>query len=66
MLKKSRLFGFLFILAGTSGYTQTLSVSAPKMNVLYIGVDNPVLISSEGISSKILKVSISGGKLKKN
>jgi len=40
---------------------RSVTVSADKMNVFYIGVDNPVSVSAAGISSNELKVSISGG-----
>lgn len=36
-------------------------VSPDKMNVLYIGVPNPVSVSAPGIAKKDLKVSMSGG-----
>ncbi|MBL0065862.1 MAG: gliding motility protein GldM [Bacteroidetes bacterium] len=36
-------------------------VSADKMNVLYIGVDNPMSISVPGVSNDKVKVSIEGG-----
>lgn len=38
-----------------------ISISPNKMNVLYIGVDNPVSISAAGVNSQSLKVSVSGG-----
>ena len=46
---------------------QSVTVSADKMNVFYIGVPNPISVSAAGISSNDLKVSVSGasGKLKK-
>jgi gliding motility-associated protein GldM len=40
---------------------RSVAVSADKMNVFYIGVDNPVSVSAAGISSNELKVNISGG-----
>lgn len=58
---------------GTKTYplpTQTYQVSRPsavvspdKMNVLYIGVPNPVSVSAPGISKEKLRVSISGGSI---
>lgn len=36
-------------------------ISASKMNVLYVGVDNPISIFVPGVSSSNLKVSVSGG-----
>ncbi len=50
--------------------TQTYQVAKPsavvspdKMNVLYIGVDNPLSVSAPGISREQLKVSISSGSI---
>jgi hypothetical protein len=36
-------------------------VSADKMNILYVGIENPVSIAASGISSDKLKVIISNG-----
>lgn len=36
-------------------------VSADKMNVLYIGVNNPISVSAAGTADKNLKVSMTGG-----
>ena len=46
---------------------RSVAISADKMNVFYIGVDNPISVSAAGVSSNDLKVGISGGggKLKK-
>lgn len=40
---------------------RSVTVSADKMNVFYIGVDNPVSVSAAGISTNDLRVGISGG-----
>ncbi|MDQ3142013.1 MAG: hypothetical protein M3Q56_07180 [Bacteroidota bacterium] len=40
---------------------RSANVAAEKMNVFYIGVDNPVAISAAGIPSAQLQVSASGG-----
>ena len=39
----------------------SVAVSLDKMNVFYIGVDNPVTIAAAGISSNAIETSISGG-----
>lgn len=39
-------------------------VSPDKMNVLYIGVDNPLSVSAPGTPADKIKVSMSGGSLK--
>lgn len=44
----------------------SLSVSATKMNVFYIGVDNPVSISAGGVSPDQINVSISNGTIGRN
>ncbi len=40
---------------------EAIHISASKMNVLYIGVDNPISIFAPGIAASNLKVSVSGG-----
>ena len=40
---------------------RSVSVSALKMNVFYIGVDNPVGVSAAGVPSNKVQVSMSGG-----
>jgi hypothetical protein len=40
---------------------RSVAISADKMNVFYIGVDNPISVSAAGISSNELKVNINGG-----
>jgi len=43
----------------------SLSVSATKMNVLFVGLDNPISIAAAGVPAANLNVSISQGSLKK-
>lgn len=43
---------------------RSVAVSLDKMNVFYIGVDNPVSVSAAGVATKDLKVNGSGGGLK--
>lgn len=48
---------------------RSVSVSASKMNVFYIGVDNPVEVSAAGVPSGQIKVSAGGAggaKIKRN
>ncbi len=45
---------------------RSCNVAATKMNVFYIGVDNPVSVTAAGISSNALKVNASGVTLKKD
>lgn len=44
----------------------SLTVSATKMNVFYLGVDNPVDISAPGIASEKLTANINFGTLKRS
>jgi gliding motility-associated protein GldM len=39
---------------------RSVAVAATKMNVFYIGVDNPIAISASGVSSNDVRVSVSG------
>lgn len=41
------------------------TVSATKMNVFYIGVDNPVAVSAAGVAAADLSVSMSNGQISK-
>jgi gliding motility-associated protein GldM len=52
---------FEYIVAPTS-----LSVSATKMNVFYVGVDNPVSISAGGVSPDQINASITNGSISRN
>ncbi|HRO07739.1 MAG TPA: GldM family protein [Saprospiraceae bacterium] len=45
---------------------RSVTVSASKMNVLYVGVDNPIEISAAGIPTAQIKVSMDGGSLSRN
>lgn len=40
--------------------SRSVAVSADKMNVFYIGVENPLTVSASGVSSNDVKVSASG------
>jgi len=45
---------------------RSVAISASKMNVFYIGVDNPVEISAAGVPSNKVQVSMDGGTIKRN
>ncbi len=45
---------------------RSVAVSLDKMNVFYIGVDNPISVSAAGVSSNDVKVSASGVSVKPN
>ena len=44
---------------------RSVTMAADKMNVLYIGVDNPISISAAGVPSKDVKVEASGLNIQK-
>jgi GldM C-terminal domain len=54
---KTLLLSFL----STSSYAQTVAFAADKMNVLYIGVDNPLTIVVENIDCSKIKVVTNNG-----
>lgn len=45
---------------------RSVSVSADKMNVFYIGVDNPVSVAAAGVASGDVRVNVSGAATKKS
>jgi gliding motility-associated protein GldM len=45
---------------------RSVAISASKMNVFYIGVDNPVEVSAAGVASNKVKVSMDGGTITRN
>ncbi len=45
---------------------RSVAVSLDKMNVFYIGVDNPVSVSAAGVSSNDVRVSATGVSVKSN
>ncbi len=45
---------------------KSATVSASKMNVFYIGVDNPVEIAVAGVSSNQIQVTMTGGNISRN
>ena len=45
---------------------RSVAISLDKMNVFYIGVDNPISVSAAGVSSNDVKVSASGVTVKSN
>ncbi len=45
---------------------KSATISASKMNVFYVGVDNPVEVSAAGVSSNQIKVDMSGGTINRN
>ena len=45
---------------------KSVAISATKMNVFYLGVDNPIEISAAGVNSNQIKVSIDNGSVSRN
>lgn len=55
---------FFLIVLSSSG--QNFTVSADKMNVLYIGVDNPISVTVENYSCEFIAVTTNNGKISGN
>ena len=61
-MKTTLVFCFLSLFLFSIN-AQTVVVAVDKMNVFYLGVDNPVAIAIEGISDEKLKVTIDNGEI---
>jgi hypothetical protein len=59
------LFVLFYSLISVMLYGQGFAVSADKMNVAYVGIDNPLTIVVEGYDCKQLVVSVDNGILEK-
>ena len=44
----------------------SVTISPTKMNVLYMGIANPIKVSVPGVASQNLEVSVSNGRIEKN
>jgi|AntAceMinimDraft_17_1070374.scaffolds.fasta_scaffold36315_2 hypothetical protein len=60
------LTAILFCCSPKNQTEPKLSVAADKMNVLYIGVDNPLTLAISDIPNENIRVTISQGSIKKN
>jgi len=63
-MRLKTLFHFLLLAASFTAVGQSV-VQPEKMNILYIGVDNPLLISLGNIPQNELDITLSQGKLEK-
>ena len=61
---KNHLF-IAFLCTISFANAQSVVIAADKMNVFYLGVDNPVAVAVEGISDDKLTVSIDNGTIKR-
>ena len=57
------LFG-LFAFSDAMRPTPTASVAADKMNIFYIGIDNPITVAMAGVPSEKVQVSCENAKIK--
>lgn len=62
---KKALFVLFYSLISVTLYGQGFAVSADRMNVAYVGLDNPLTIVAEGYSCSQVVVSCNNGELKK-
>ena len=63
-MKTVLVFGFLSLFS-FSIKAQTVVVAVDKMNVFYVGLNNPVAIAVEGVADEKLKVSSDNGQITK-
>lgn len=64
-MRYMRLFVFLLLLfISHSIFAQRTVIGLPKMNMLYIGLENPVNVAVDGVKAKNLVVEMNGGELK--
>ena len=61
---KKQLF-IAFLCTFSFANAQSVVIAADKMNVFYLGVDNPVAVAVEGISDDKLTLSIDNGTIKR-
>ncbi len=54
----------LYILFVKNAFAQHTAIGLPKMNMVYIGLENPITVAVEGVKAKDLHVEITGGALK--
>jgi len=68
MKKNSKMLAILFaIIISMQLYSQKTNfavVAADKMNVFYIGIDNPISIAAQGIQNDKLRITITNGTIK--
>jgi hypothetical protein len=59
-MNKIFIFFLTINLTVVNAQLKSVSISADKMNVFYVGIDNPVTIAVAGINSNDIEVSVSG------
>lgn len=63
---KKYLSLFLILLTFKNSHGQKFSIAADKMNILYVGVDNPITIAVENSSNKSIIIKTNNGKITGN
>ena len=58
-------FFILLIMLSKNISAQHVAVSADKMNIVYIGTENPITIAVGGVSNDKIKVTATGGDIRK-
>ncbi len=62
----SKYIFFIFLIALSKNLSaQQVAVAAEKMNIVYIGTNNPVTIAIGGVSNDKIKVTATGGDIQK-
>lgn len=58
------LFLLLYIMLAQNAWAQRAVVGLPKMNMLYVGLENPINVAVDGVKPENLVVEMNGGELK--
>lgn len=62
---KTLVLSFYILIVGDVCFSQHFAISNDRMNIFYIGIDNPVSIAVEGIKNTSLSIKSVNGKLTK-
>ena len=65
-MKIASLIAVCTLLASTQSISQKISIANEKMNVFYIGLDNPISIAADGFTTKDLIIKSTNGEVTKD
>lgn len=66
MWMKALLAPLYLLLLANSGSGQTVAVQLDKMNVLYVGIGNPIRAAAENVPNRSLEVTTDNGRIEKD
>ncbi len=65
-MKKAFLIGLCTLFLFTKLFAQKISIANERMNIFYVGLDNPISIAVDGFSTKNLTIKATNGKIEKD